>query len=127
MKQLLDFPRAQRLRAYRAAGDDLLLGHEQYSCLALDVRLRRSTGALCDVGPQFWGQLFDDANDGPTVNTRDQRWPRYRALIHDTFVDRAETNALYWTITADALQTRLMMLAWAHAVDQAGDLESILS
>ena len=124
MKQLLDFPKSQRLRAYRAAGNRLL-EHDYFSCLALDDALEQEGDDQSDVGPLFWGRLFGGPANG-TVETCDASWSRYEKL-RDAFSDRTEANELREQIGRDALQTRLMMLAWAHAVDEAGDLEDILS
>lgn len=123
MKQLLDFPKAQRLAAYRRAGDNLLAYHN-YSCIALNAALSRP-GRVADVCPQFWHQLYD--GDEHTVEIRHRRWSRYRALCRELPTTRLEADRLYAIISADSLNTRLMMLAWAHALDEAGDLEKILT
>ncbi len=124
MKQLLDFPRGQRLEAYKAAGSKLL-DHASFSCLALSFALSDSYH-LADVEPQFWWRLFGDDGVGNTVETRDARWPRFEKL-RGSLSDCAEANDLRNAIGADAQQTRLMMLAWVHAVDEAGDLEDLIS
>lgn len=123
MKQLLDFPRAQRLKAYRAAGDMLLRQQGGFSCCALnDALCAEFLGA--DVCPQFWVTLFGgtDAITGLTVEARDALSRGYYSTLGLMLSD----PKAWRQVCADALNTRLMMLAWAHAVDEAGDLEALL-
>lgn len=127
MKQLLDFPRAQRLEAYKIAGDTLLRQQGGFSCCALnDALCAEFRGA--DVCPQFWcGVFIRKAAEGhraedAVVSSYDARLNKAKRMPMCL-----ERSVLYDAICRDALQTRLMMLAWAHALDEAGDLEDILS
>jgi hypothetical protein len=124
VKQLLDFPRAQRLEAYKAAGSVIaeLYG---FSCLELEDAL--APDGTADAEKDFWGRLFG-GDSGDTVETRDDRRPRVKALRErGRLSEVAEREELQNAIHRDAQQTRLMMLAWIHALDEAGDLEDLLS
>ena len=83
-----------------------------------------------DVQSQFWGQLFGAARRKQmleVVETRDERWAAYRRLVVSRKrISLFKAYALRARIIAEARQTRLMMLALAHAIDEAGDLENII-
>lgn len=120
---LLSFPKACRLEAYKTAGNHLAENRWQFSCHALADALRVPGPDDEKLEADFWGTFFGWVPDvRHTVETRDERWPQF-AQAHDP----DERVVLYKAIAADALQTRLMMLALIHAVDEAGDLKGILS
>ena len=120
---LLSFPKARRLEAYKAAGNRLAENRWQFSCHALADALRVPGPDDEKLEADFWGTFFGCVPDiRPTVETRDERWLQFAQNS-----DPDERVVLYKAIAADALQTRLMMLALIHAVDEAGDLKGILS
>lgn len=120
---LLSFPKARRLEAYKTAGNRLAENRWQFSCHALADALRVPGPDDEKLEADFWGTFFGGGPDiRPTVETRDERWPQFAQKS-----DPDERVVLYKAIAADALQTRLMMLALIHAVDEAGDLKGILS
>lgn len=135
MKSLLSFPKAQRLRAYLTAAELLLDGQETYSCIALarafDPRgfafyLNVAGGVEHDV----WVRLFGHSNL-TTVVSVDPRFDRLQELkrinsMHRTPQESAELEALHGSVVEDARQTRLLMLALLHALDEVGDLRRIL-
>lgn len=120
---LLSFPKARRLEAYKTAGNRLAENRWQFSCHALADALRVPGSDDEKLEADFWGTFFGCVPDvRSTVETRDERWPQFAQNS-----DPDERVVLYKAIAADALQTRLMMLALIHAVDEAGDLKGILS
>ena len=123
---LLSFPKARRLEAYKTAGNHLAENRWQFSCHALADALRVPGPDDEKLEADFWGTFFGCVpairHTGHTVETRDERWPQFAQNS-----DPDERVVLYKAIAADALQTRLMMLALIHAVDEAGDLKGILS
>lgn len=129
--QLLDLPRAQRLRAYTLAGEKIARRTQTFTCHALDGSIVPKRPRNLDVQKQFWGQLFGAGDNDQlleVVETRHERWPEYERLrVSWSIFSRSKGNALRERIFTEAHETRLMMLALAHAIDEAGDLEDTLS